>query len=195
MSHARLIEELWSWLLGVRTRRPPRPRVGIELAPCIPAWTLRLACAAAATACLLLVASHGAHWAIGGALIATMAARPGGAAPALFAVGVGLRLVGSEADPFAPRVFLLVLGLHLTVQLAAVVGDLAWPAAVERRVLVAFAKPFIGIQALAQTAALLGAWATSRQLTVTWLPVVAGTGLAVTAWAVLIRLRAGSDQP
>jgi|GEM_PF-3996698 len=187
-------EQLWSWLEGVRTRRPPRPRVGIDLESCIPAWVLRIACAVVAGGCTLLVASNGAHWLIAGALIVTMAVRPSGAAPSLFAVGVGVLLLASEAVPLHPRVFLLALGLHLTVQLAAVVGDLAWRASVELRVLAGFAGPFLAIQALVQTAALMGAWATGRQPSMRWLPILAGIALAVMAWGILIRLRADTDR-
>ena len=161
---------------------------------CIPTWGWRIAYAVVALGCTLLVASHGAHWVIAGALIATMLIRPSGAAPALFAVGVGLLVLASEPDPFDPRVFLLALGLHLTVQLAAVVGDLPWLGLVELRVLVASARPFLAIQAGVQAAALIGAWTTSRQLSATWLPVLAGIGLAGMAWTILLRLRADSDR-
>lgn len=196
MSDARTGEQPWFWFGRAPTRRPPpRPRVAVDLRRCLPAWALRIGCAVVATGCTLLVASNGGHWTIAGALIAAMAVRPSGAAPSLFVVGVGLLVLAAEEDPFHPRVFLLALGLHLTVQLATVVGDLHWLAPVELGVLAGFAAPFLVIQALVQSAALMGAWMTTRQVSVTWLPVVAGIALAVMTWAIIIRLRADGDRP
>lgn len=195
MSPVRAQERLWSWWAAVLNRKPPRPQVAIELGALVPAWALRAACAVAATGCTLMVASDGFHWMVAIVLVGVTVARPSGAAPWLFVIGTGLLMLASEEDPFHARTFLLALALHCTVGLAAVVGDLAWSASVEVRVLAGFARRFLAIQALVQPAALIGAWVTTRELSLTWLPVVAGLALAGMAWALLLLTRADGNHP
>ena len=194
MSRLAQDERVRAWLAALDVRTPVHPQVKVDLGRSIEAWWLRLACVGAAAACTLLVASTGFQWLVAAALIAAMAVWPSGPAASLFMVGIGV-LVVVESDPFDARVFLLVLGLHLTALLAAVVAGLAWRARVEVHVLASFAKPFLAIQGLAQAAALLGAWATTRWLAGTWLPAAAGVALAGLAWAVVVLIRADEDRP
>jgi len=117
---------------------------------------------------------------------------PGGSAPAVFGLGVGSLVLISGSDAFGPRVFLLVLGLHLTIELAALVGDVPWTSPVELRVLTASAWAFSTVQALGQLTAFAGLWASSRPLTLTWLPVASGIAVAAMAGVILTRLRSGA---
>lgn len=189
MSSSRARALPWWWLTMVGLRKPRHPWVAVDLGASVPAWMLRLGCAIAATCASLLVASTAVHWAVAVVLIVMMTAKPSGATPSLLAVGIGLLLLISSPDLLAPRVFLLAFAAHLTVELAALIGDLPWMARVEWRVVTGAAKPFLAIQALAQATALVGAATASRQPSMTWLPAAAGIALAAMAWAILARLR------
>jgi hypothetical protein len=185
----RVHELVWSWLSTPALRGARRPRVTVDTGPAVPAWVLTAVWTVIAIGCTALVAERIGHWVVAAALIAATVVRASDVAPSLVVVGAALLLVTSPPDPFAPRVFLLAFGLHLTVELAALLGDLPWGATVERRVLTGAARPFLTVQATVQVLAVVAAWVGTRPLSASWLPLVAGTALAAAAWGIQARLR------
>lgn len=187
-----MIERLPSSLSAIRPARRPLPRAGVDIGPCVGAWVLRVACVAVATGCVLLVATpHPVVWTALAPAIALMALRPGGVGATLFVVGVGVLALTSRPDPFDARVFALVAGVHLAVQLAVAASDLPMRGLVERRYLARLARAYAATQAFAQVVALVGAGLATSGLTSAALPVVAGMGLAALAWLVVARI--GTD--
>ena len=180
-----------AWLSRVAIRAPQRPRVAIELGPTVRTWALRAACAGAAASCVLLVTSVIGHWVVAAAIIVALTAWPSSGAPSAFVVGVGLLVLTSPAAPTHPRLFLLVFGVHLTLELAAVLGDLPWVARVELRALRGFAARFLAIQLISQMIAFVGVSMPHSQSSVAWLPLAAGTALALLSWGLFVRMRAG----
>lgn len=164
------------------------PRVTIEVGPSVPAGALRILVAVAAVGCVALVATSTAHWVVAAAVIGAAVVRPAGPAPAILPVGVALLVLTSPSGVSAVRVAALVLGLHLVVELAALVGDVPWSAAVERRVLSRARPRFVAVQAATQVLVVVGVAVTDRPPATTWLPLVAGVALAASAWAVHGRL-------
>jgi hypothetical protein len=170
------------------TRRATRPpRVRIDLHHPIPVWSLKVALGCLAAGCAGIVATGWLQWGVAAALVAGVVARPWGFATTALVVAIGVRLVGS--DPFEPRGFALLFGLHALVALAAATGDLPWDAAVERGVVGRAARRFVGIQALAQVTAVTAAWVTGQDVSAPWLPMVGAVALAVAGWVGVTRLR------
>lgn len=189
MSSPVLAERLRWRSVAARTRRPPAPRVGVDADTSVPAWVLRLASAAAATGCSAVLATSTVTWVIAATLAIAILLSPSGPGPALFAVGTGALLLASPGDPFSPRAFLLILGVHLAVQLAAFAGAVSWRARVELRLLTGAARTFFVVQAVAQMAAVAGAWMAGNEVAVGWIPLAAAVALGVLAWAVVLHLR------
>lgn len=169
--------------------RSSRPRVTVESGATVVTWALRAGIAATAAGCTALVATHPLHWVVAAALVATAITRPAAGAGAVFAVGAGLLLLADDPDPFSVRVAALAVGLHLTLELAAITAGLPWTAAVERAVLAAHVRPFLVIQVLTQAGAAAGAWFSDHPTDSRWIPVAAAAGVAALAWGVLLRLR------
>lgn len=176
-------------LIAPRRRPHPPPRVEVVTGSTVHAWALRLMMVAALAGALALVTRSQGHWLVAVALLAGIAARPDGIAPALFVGGLGLLVLTGPADPWQARVFLLVFAVHLAVELGAVAGALPVEARVEWRVLARAVPVFLGVQAVAQTLALLGAWVAGQPPAMPWLPLVAAAGVAVLSWAVTSQLR------
>ncbi|GGI08170.1 hypothetical protein [Egicoccus halophilus] len=182
----------WSLRLGPARRRPPAPRPAVvDLGPTLPAWTLRVACVVVAGACTVpLLPAAPLAWFAVGALLVTVAVRPGGAGPSLLAVGVGLLWALAPTAPFAWPLFALVSGVHLVVDLAALHGDLAVGGRVERRVLRRAAGAWLAVQVPIQALALVARQLHVADIASPWPPLAAGVGLAVLAWALLRTVRA-----
>ena len=185
--HAR--ERAGPRILAVVTPRRRMPSVSIGLRRAMPAWALRVIIAMLATGCALLVVPSAGYWLIAVPIIATMSAWPGSNATTHFVLGAGLAVLTSPAPPFGFDLYLLVFGVHLTLELAAVVGDVPWACRVELEVLTRSTGRFVVIQLVGQAVTLLGDWATSARPPLGWLPVAAGIALAATGWSLLIRLR------
>lgn len=188
MSAAKGRPGIRAWFRAVGTRPRPHPRVTISLGPTIPAWSLRLVIAAIATWCAVLVISQPLHWAVAVPTILMMATGGAGSAASIFVVGTGVAVLTSEA-PTTFRLLLLVFGVHLAVELTALLGDVHWAALVERRILWRSTPRFLLIQTAAQSMALFGAWTTVTGPLTQAFPVLAGAMLACGAWMVLANLR------
>lgn len=163
----------------------PLPRVRIQGGPWVVGTVLRLAVAVVAIGCAALLATGPQSWALAIAAAGVLLLRPGGFAAGGFALGLGLALALSPAAPFAPRVFLLLFGVHLLFQLAALAGSVGWTTVVELRVLVPPLRRLLAGQVFAQLLALGGAELSSARLSVAWLPVLVGIALTGLAWRVL----------
>jgi hypothetical protein len=124
-----------------------------------------------------------------GALVVLV--RPSGVAAAVFAFALGFRLAVAQGDPFAARPYLLLFGVHLLITLARVASLAPWTAKIDLQVLVSPVRRFLALQVVVQLLALGGAAVTATTVTVPWLPVLVGVGLALLAW----RLLAGMIPP
>jgi len=184
----RLAELARSTPLTLPVLRPRRPRVRVRTGPAVPAWTLRLLLAAVALACVAL-AGAGTLLSVGGAAAAlVLVLRPGGSAPAVVVGYVAVVLLGTGSGGRPATTSALLLGTHLLVQLAALLGRTSWEARVELRALAAPLRRFLAVQALAQLVALLGAAVTSGGLALPWLPAVAAVGLGALLLGLVPRL-------
>lgn len=155
----------------------------------VPGWALRAVLAAAAAGALAAVASSPAQLALGAALALGLAWRPTGPlAAVLVGVAAGMLAVG-EPSPW--RAAAVVLGTHAVVRLATIAGAASPTARVEVAVLAASARPFAGIQALAQVLALAGGLV-AGSAPVPWLAVAAAAGLLVVAVATLVPMVAAT---
>ncbi|HSK23090.1 MAG TPA: hypothetical protein VK906_07945 [Egicoccus sp.] len=189
MNRLELVLEPVRRLLLVGRRPVPPPRVEVATGSYVSAWLLRLVVVGPLVGSVALVARSQGVWLVALVLLVGAAARPDGLAPSLLAGMVGVLLVTAPAAPFHPRVFALVFMVHLALELGALVGPLPFEARVEWRVLGRGAPGFLAIQAVAQTLALLGAWATGQPPAMPWLPLMAAAALAVLTWSVTARLR------
>lgn len=166
----------------------PLPRVRIRLGARVPGAVFQLVVAAVAlgSAWLVVTGPVSTFFAVAGAVL--VLARPSGIACAGYAVGLGFLLAVSSSEPFAPRSFLLLFGVHLLVQLGAVASSVGWSAVLDLRVLVSPLRRFVVVQALAQLLALGGAALASASVTLPWVPVLVGVALTALAWMILSRL-------
>lgn len=162
-----------------------RPHLEVDLGPSLPGWVVRAGAGLAALACIAMVA-RGPVTAVAGVLLAVMiAARPAGAGPGVLIVAIGGALLWTGAAPFDLRVFALVLLVHVTVWLAALVADLPASAVIEREVVTAAVRPFLALQATGQALAVVAAVVVGTEVTSLWLPTVAALVLAVATWVAL----------
>lgn len=178
----------WARLLRALRLERPRPRVGVALGASAPAWALRALQVAVALGCTATVATNGAQWALVSVGLVAMVIRPAPAWQAGFVLAIGAGLMLTPAEPFAPRVFILLLGVHLFVLLGAFLGRMPWSARLELRAFVASARRLAAIQLFGQTLALAAGWLSSRELASAWIAVAAVAVLAAAAWAVSSRL-------
>ncbi|MCU1690515.1 MAG: putative rane protein glycine-rich [Jatrophihabitantaceae bacterium] len=174
----------------------PLPSVQIELGRTAPAWALNAVVALLGLGCAALLADLPVHWVLAIAGAAAMAIRPLPGMAQTYAGVLGAGLVLTRYEPWAARVFLLILGVHLMVQLGSIVQGLHWSTRVEVAVLVAPARRFAIVQAGAQCVAIGSAWAAGRDIDAVWLSVVAALGLAGLAWFLLTAVGAQrTDEP
>jgi hypothetical protein len=166
----------------------PLPRVRVGIGRAAPGGVLHIAVALIAVLCAAQLATNPAQWIVAVAGAVALAARPTPGLPQLYAALLGLGLLIGPAHPWSSRGFVLIFGVHLLVQTAALADDLPWSARVELGALAAAARRFLVIQACAQSAAVLCAWIADRQVDATWLSVAAGLAVAALAWAMLARL-------
>ena len=180
--------ERWARLLRALRLERPRPHVGIALDASAPAWQLRLLQVAVALGCTAMVATNEVLWVLVAAGLVAMVVRPYPLWQAGFLLAMGAGLLFAPADPFAPRAFVLLFGIHLFVVLGAILGRMPWSARLELRALLASARRFAAIQVFSQLLALAAAWLYLRDVSATWVAVLAGAALAVLAWVVSSRL-------
>lgn len=163
---------------GLPTLRPRRQRVTVVTGAWIPAWLLRLACVALAVGCVRLAGAGDILTVLGALLAALVLIRPGGVGPVLVLAFTAFVLTTSAGGGWRLESHLLLLGLHLLVQLAALLGRSTWAARVELRALLVPAPRFLTVQLVAQLVAVLGAAAAGSRLELPWLGVLAAVGLA-----------------
>jgi hypothetical protein len=168
---------------------PVEDRTRVVTAASVPGWLLRAALALVTLAAVAAVAENSTQLLLGAALALGLGWRPVGALAAVAVAFVAGMLALVEPAAWQPAV--LVLGTHALLRLAAIAGAASWTARVELGVLRAAARPFVGIQALAQALALAGGLL-GRAAPVPWLAVAAAVGLLVVAWATLVPMVAAS---
>lgn len=175
----RIAEFIRVWHTNVELSRL-HPRVNVELAASVPAWSLKVAVGVVAFGCILLSLPGSLLWLIGGILVALIVLSRWAAAPAILIVVTGFSVI--EREPFEAPVFGLILGLHLVSVLVGIAGDLPLSGRVERSLLFEALPRFLGIQVVVQSLALGGRLAVDREVSVEWLALAAGLALAATAW-------------
>lgn len=173
-------------LVGRDESERPLPQVRIELGRWIPAGLLNVAVAALSLICAAQVATAAGHWAMAIVGAVAMAARPLPGMAQLYALVLGGGLALTASDPWAPKVFILIFGVHLFVQLGSLTQGLRWTTRVELAALAAPGRRFLVVQIGAQAAAVGGAWLAGRSIDAGWAAVLAGGCLAALA-LVLIR--------
>jgi hypothetical protein len=181
-------------LLGRDESDRPLPQVRMELGRSATAGAFNLGVAALALVCAAQLATTTGHWILAIAGAAAMAVRPLPGMAQIYALVLGAGLALTAYDPWAPRVFLLIFGVHLLVALGSLTQGLPWLARVELQVLLAPARRFAVVQGAAQAVALLGAWVAAQHAHAGWVAVIAGACLAAVA-VVLVRSvsRAGNQ--
>ena len=163
---------------GLPTLRARRPRVTVRAGAAVPAWLLRMACAALAVGTVRAAGAGDTLTVLGLLLAVLLLIRPGGSAPVLVVGFTGLVLATSADAGWRPAIFVLLLTTHLVAHLGAVLGRTSWWARVELRALLVGAPRFLAVQLAAQVLALLGAAAGRGRVELPWLGVLAMVGLA-----------------
>jgi len=184
----RLVALARSTPLSLLVLRPRRPRVRVRTGPAVPAWALRLLLAGLAVGCVVLAGAGPVLAVAGVAAALVLALRPGGVAPAAVVGYVAVVLLGSGHGGGPATTAALLLGTHLLVQLAALLGRTSWWARVELRALAAPVPRFLAVQAAAQLLALLGAAVTTGGLRLPWLAAAAAVGLGALLLGLVPRL-------
>jgi len=156
------LEQLWvrgrSWVLAYLPDRSNarRPAVRIRTGTAVPGYVLRLAVAGLGLFCASLVVTGPPGWVVVSALLIGIAFAPGTLVTGVLLMVLGLLMV-FDTDPAAPwRTPLLVAGLPLVMQLAAIAGQATWLARIELRVLELPLRRYLVIQVFAQLLALTG---------------------------------------
>ena len=156
------LERLWvrtrSWVLAYLPDRSNahRPAVRIRTDAAVPGWLLRLSVAALGLFCASFVVTGPPGWVVVSALLVAIAFAPGTVVAGVLLMVLGLLMV-FDPDPAAPwRTPLLVAGLPLMMQLAAIAGQATWLARIELRVLELPLRRYLVIQVFAQLLALTG---------------------------------------
>ena len=156
------LERLWvrarSWVLAYLPDRSNarRPAVRIRTGPAVPGYVLRLAVAGIGLLCASLVVTGPPGWVVVSALLIGIVFAPGTLVTGVLLMVLGLLMV-FDTDPAAPwRTPLLVAGLPLMMQLAAIAGQATWLARIELRVLELPLRRYLIIQVFAQLLALTG---------------------------------------
>jgi hypothetical protein len=147
-----------TWFLAYLPERSTsrRPRVRIWVASALPNLALRLVVVAIGLICASVVVTGPPGWIVAIALLAAMVAAPGSMVGGVLVMMLGLLMV-FDTDP-APgwRTPLLVLGLPLMLQLAAIAGQASWTARIELRVLLLPLRRFLAVQVFAKLLAMAG---------------------------------------
>lgn len=169
----------------------PLPRVRLQPALAAPCWALRLAVIALGLGCTAVVSPLEVGWVIAGVISLALLVRPGGSAPAWFAVFLGVALALSPRAPLSARDFLLLAGIPAQVLLAAQLGWVPWRAKVELAVLAGPLRRYLVLQLVAQPVAVLAALLATDNLAVAAVPLLAVLVLAVVAWATVRGLAPG----
>jgi hypothetical protein len=174
--------------IGRASSQRPLPRVGIAFGAWLPAWVLRGGVAGVALACAALLTPGPGLWAVAVLGALAVLVLPGGAAVAFyaFALGFGLAVAGGPGPAIRP--YLMLFGVHLFVTLGRTVGVAPWSSRVDLHVLVPPLRRLLALQVLVQPLALVGAILTSAAVSVPWVPVLVGVGLAVLGWWLLSQL-------
>ena len=161
LSRSRL-ERLWvrgrSWVLAYLPDRSNahRPSVRIRTGAAVPGYVLRLTVVGLGLLCASLVVTGPPGWVVVSALLIGIAFAPGTLVTGVLLMVLGLLMV-FDTDPAAPwRTPLLVAGLPLMMQLAAIAGQATWLARIELRVLELPLRRYLVIQVFAQLLALTG---------------------------------------
>jgi hypothetical protein len=147
-----------TWVLAylperMRTRRPP---VRIHTAAAVPSAVLRPAVALLGLACASVIVIGVPSWVIVVALLIGLACLPGTMIGGALVMTLGLLMMFDPVPAAAWRTPLLVAGLPLMMQLAAIAGQASWVAKVELRVLAQPMRRYLVIQVFAQLLALAG---------------------------------------
>jgi hypothetical protein len=187
----RLVDRARRALWFVRTGRQ-RPAVTVRLRRWVPGWTIRACCVLVAVGCVLLTGAPKPLTGVVSVVAVLLVVLPGGVLPAVLAVLVGVCALYLDPALTSVRPFLILAGLHLVVQLAALTGRTGLRARVELGVLLAALRRYLPIQAVAQAVALLGLALTRQRLEVAWLPVFGVVSLTLAVFWLVAQLRAGS---
>ena len=122
----------------------------------MPGYVLRLTVVGLGLLCASLVVTGPPGWVVVGALLIAIACVPGTLVTGVLLMVLGLLMV-FDTDPASPwRTPLLVAGLPLMMQLAAIAGQATWLARIELRVLELPLRRYLVIQVFAQLLALTG---------------------------------------
>jgi hypothetical protein len=187
----RLLDRTRRALWFVRTG-PQRPAVTVRLRRWVPGWTIRACCVLVAVGCLLLTGAPAPLTGIVCVLAVLLLVLPGGVLPAVLAVLVGVCALYLNPAVTSARPFLILAGVHLLVQLAALTSRTGFRARVELGVLLVALRRYLPVQAGAQAVALLGLAITRQRLEVAWLPVLGVVSLTLGVFWLVAQLRAGS---
>lgn len=165
------------------TLRYRRARVTVRTDPTVPGVLLRIVCVALALGCLLVAGAGATLVVLGGLLALVLLVRPGGVS-AVIMVGFVAVVYAAGGDASTPGPGLtLLLGTHLLVQLAALLGGTGWSVRVELRALLVPAPRFLVVQLAAQLLALLGTGLSRGRLELPWLAAAAVVALgALVLW-------------
>jgi len=154
----RVWRRIRSWLLAylperAKVRRPP---LRIDTAAAVPSAVLRLVIALLGLACASVIVIGVPSWVVVFALLIGLACFPGTVIGGALVMTLGLLMMFDPAPAAAWRTPLLVAGLPLMMQLAAIAGQASWIAKVELRVLALPLRRYLVIQLFAQLLALAG---------------------------------------
>jgi hypothetical protein len=189
----RLVDPVRRVLWFVRLGRQ-RPAVTVRLHRWVPGWAIRVCCVLVAAGCVLLTEAPSPLTWIVSVLAVLLLGWPSGMLPAVVAVLIGLCTLYLDPTATDIRPFMILAGVHLQVQLAALIGRTGWRARIELGVLVAALRRYLPIQAVAQAVALLGLTLTRQRLEVAWLPVLGVVSLTLVVIWLVAQLRAGVDK-
>ena len=180
----------WASLLAEMPRTLPsvgrrRRRVGVQLGPWLPGWSLRLVCGGVALGCVVLAGAGPRLTVVGALLGVVLALWPRGPLPVAVLGFVAFVLATAGAGPLRPGAFGVLAGTHLLVQLAAVLAPYGSSVRVELRALLVPARRYLPVQLAAQLLALLGALVTLGRVELVWSAPLAAVALtALVVWLV-----------
>lgn len=156
------VERLWArastWLLAYLPERSKyrRPAVHIRTAAAVPATSVRLALALIGLVCSSTVIIGKPGWVIMTCLLAGLFCLPGTFVGGAVVIAISLLAVFDTTPAEVWRTPLLVAGVPLMMQLAAVAGQTTLLARIELRVIGLSLRRYLVIQVFAQLLALVG---------------------------------------
>lgn len=169
-----------------------RPAVTVRLRRWVPGWTIRVCCVLVGIGCVVLTGAPSTLAGIISAVVVLLLIWPGGVMPAVVAVLVGLCALYLDPAVTSARPFLLLAGVHLVLQGAALTSRAGPRARIELGVLAVALRRYLPIQVVSQAVALLGLALTRQRLEVAWLPVLGAVSLALVVFWLVAQLRTGS---